>query len=123
MALNGCSLGALLSNIGYQRVGVMSPSVVPFSFVLRIVRQISMEWMNMTVFPRLRPISPPTGHLGGDASHKQSRGKSNVKLAAPTLRRGNAQAYAGRRKTNTKLICREVGYNHATCIDTSLQDK
>lgn len=50
MALNGCSLGAFLSNIGYLRVCVIMSTVDLFvPLVLLYCKAISMEWMNMNV--------------------------------------------------------------------------
>lgn len=49
MALNGCSLGAFLSNIGYLRVCVIISTVDLVPLVWLYCKAISMEWMNMNV--------------------------------------------------------------------------
>lgn len=50
MALNGCSLGAFLSNIGYLGVCVIISTVDLFvPLVLLYCKAISMEWMNVNV--------------------------------------------------------------------------
>lgn len=68
MALNGCSLGAFLSNIGYLRVCVfISTEDLFVPHVLLYCKAISMEWMNVNVkFIKTRVLC----YLVGYTPHK-----------------------------------------------------